>query len=117
MFVKELDVSHVTLLACVNEDLRCHSNKLKVGQLMAQKIKNMQLYKSPSPPDLNPIDYFFWGYLERHTDRLAYNTKAALINSIMKQARKLDRALVAKACSSFRARIQRVIDAEGGWIK
>ncbi|QQP56690.1 Hypothetical protein FKW44_001441, partial [Caligus rogercresseyi] len=33
----------------------------------------------------------------RHTNRLAYNTKAALINSIMKQARKLDTALVAKA--------------------
>ncbi|QQP41217.1 Uncharacterized protein FKW44_015513, partial [Caligus rogercresseyi] len=43
--------------------------------------------------------------------------QAALINSIMKQARKLDRALVAKACSSFRSRIQHVIDAEGGWIK
>ncbi|QQP34551.1 Hypothetical protein FKW44_022466 [Caligus rogercresseyi] len=31
----------------------------------------------------------------------------------MKQARKLDWALVAKACSSFRARIQGFIDAEG----
>ncbi|QQP38262.1 Hypothetical protein FKW44_018786 [Caligus rogercresseyi] len=48
------------------------------------------------------------------TNRLAHNTKAALINSIMKQVRKLDRALVAKA---FRARIQRVIDAEDGWIE
>ncbi|QQP42425.1 Hypothetical protein FKW44_017085, partial [Caligus rogercresseyi] len=33
------------------------------------------------------------------------------------KARKLDRSLVFKACSSFRARIQRVIDAEGGWIE
>ncbi|QQP36762.1 Uncharacterized protein FKW44_021958, partial [Caligus rogercresseyi] len=104
---KELDVSHVTLLARVNEDLRCHSYKLKVPKT----------HWPPSSPDLNPMDYFFWGYLERHTIRLAHNTKAALINSIMKQARKLDRALVAKACSSFRAWIQRDIDAEGGWIK
>ncbi|QQP57793.1 Uncharacterized protein FKW44_002897, partial [Caligus rogercresseyi] len=43
---KKLDVSHVTLLACVNEDLRCHSYKLKVGQLLTQKNKNMRLYKS-----------------------------------------------------------------------
>ncbi|QQP57916.1 Putative LOC100197594 [Caligus rogercresseyi] len=71
----------------------------------------------PNSPDFNPMDNFFWGYLERHTNRLAPNTKAALINSIMKQARKLDRALVAKAYSSFRASIQRVIDAEGGWIE
>ncbi|QQP36672.1 Hypothetical protein FKW44_021840, partial [Caligus rogercresseyi] len=34
-------------------------------------------------------------------NRLAHNTKAALINSIKKQARKLDRAMVAKGCSSF----------------
>ncbi|QQP56725.1 Hypothetical protein FKW44_001481 [Caligus rogercresseyi] len=36
---KELDVAHVTLLACVNEDLRCHSYKLKVDQLLTQKNK------------------------------------------------------------------------------
>ncbi|QQP37359.1 Uncharacterized protein FKW44_017595, partial [Caligus rogercresseyi] len=33
-------VSNVTLLACVNEDLHCHSYKLKVGQLLTQKNKN-----------------------------------------------------------------------------
>ncbi|QQP37679.1 Hypothetical protein FKW44_018043, partial [Caligus rogercresseyi] len=54
----------------------------------------------------------------RHTNRLAHNTKAVLINSIMKWARKLDRALVAKACVSFRARIQwRHRHPEGGWIE
>ncbi|QQP50934.1 Hypothetical protein FKW44_012104, partial [Caligus rogercresseyi] len=36
----------------------------------------------------------------QHTIDWLKNTKAALNNSIMKQARKLDRALVAKACSS-----------------
>ncbi|QQP58017.1 Uncharacterized protein FKW44_003199 [Caligus rogercresseyi] len=49
-------------MACVNEDLRCHSYKLKVGELLTQK-------KAPSSPDLNPMDYFFWGYLERHTNQ------------------------------------------------
>ncbi|QQP56331.1 Uncharacterized protein FKW44_000948, partial [Caligus rogercresseyi] len=100
---KELDVSHVTLLACVTEDLPVDAEE--------------QEHAAPSSPDLNLMDYFFWGYLERHTNRLAHSTKAALMNSIMKQARELYMALVAKACSSFRARIQRVIDAEGGWIE
>ncbi|QQP49495.1 Uncharacterized protein FKW44_010193, partial [Caligus rogercresseyi] len=61
---KELEVSHVTLLACVNEDLRCHNYKLKVGQLLTQKNKNMWTHWPPSSPDWNPMDYFFWGYLE-----------------------------------------------------
>ncbi|QQP40495.1 Uncharacterized protein FKW44_014557 [Caligus rogercresseyi] len=111
---KELDVSHVTLLACVNGNVRCHSYKLKVGQLLTQKNKNM---RPPSSPNSTPMDYFSGATLsDTQTDWLT-TPKAVLINSIMKQARKLDRALVAKAYSSFRARIQRVIDAEGGWIK
>ncbi|QQP55541.1 Hypothetical protein FKW44_008761, partial [Caligus rogercresseyi] len=39
-------------------------------------------------PRFESYGLFFLGYLERHTNRLAQNTKAALINSIMKQARK-----------------------------
>ncbi|QQP54509.1 Uncharacterized protein FKW44_007359, partial [Caligus rogercresseyi] len=50
---KELDVSHVTLLACVNEDLRCHSYSKHID--FAPKT-----HRSPSSPDFNPMDYFFW---------------------------------------------------------
>ncbi|QQP40325.1 Hypothetical protein FKW44_014329, partial [Caligus rogercresseyi] len=46
----------------------------------------------------------------QHTNRLAHYTKAALINSIMKQARS-GQGPGGKACFSFRARIQRVINA------
>ncbi|QQP49515.1 Hypothetical protein FKW44_010217, partial [Caligus rogercresseyi] len=41
------------------------------------------------------MDYFSWATLS-DTNRLAHNTKAALINSIMKQAMKLERALVTR---------------------
>ncbi|QQP56157.1 Hypothetical protein FKW44_000731, partial [Caligus rogercresseyi] len=63
-----------------------------------QTAIKLHMTSSPRPtgPLTPPIDsygLFFWGYLERHTNRLANNTKAALIYSIMKQARKLDRAL------------------------
>ena len=56
----------------------------------------------PSSPDLNPMDYFVWGYLEAHTNRRAHTTKASLINSIKENCSSLDRAMVAKACASFR---------------
>ncbi len=32
----------------------------------------------PSSPDLNPMDYFYWGVLEARTNRAAHNTKASL---------------------------------------
>ena len=33
----------------------------------------------PSSPDLNPLDYFVWSYVENTTNMTSYNTKASLI--------------------------------------
>ena len=70
----------------------------------------------PSSPDLNPMDYFVWGYLEAHTNRRAHTTKASLINSIKENCSSLDRAMVAKACASFRGHVEAVIEAGGGFL-
>ncbi|QQP53600.1 Hypothetical protein FKW44_006131, partial [Caligus rogercresseyi] len=58
---------------------------------------------------------FFWGYLERHTNRLAHNTKAALINNIMKR-QEVGKGPGGKGLLLLRAGSSCVIDAEGGWI-
>ena len=34
---------------------------------------------TPSPPDLNPLDYFVWSYVENITHMTSHNTKASLI--------------------------------------
>ena len=36
----------------------------------------------PSSPDLNPLDYFVWSYVENITNMTSHNTKASLIASI-----------------------------------
>ena len=71
----------------------------------------------PSSPDLNPLDYFFWGVLEARTNRAAHSTKASLINSIMEEAARLEKGIVEAACSRFRGRVKAVIAAEGGYIE
>ena len=41
------------------------------------------LYPSlPSSPDLNPLDYFVWSYVENITNMTSHNTKASLIAAI-----------------------------------
>ena len=64
----------------------------------------------PSSPDLNPLDYFIWSYVENIT-------KASLIAAIRRVFAELLPALVKKACSQFRIRIEAVIEAEGGYIE
>ena len=70
-----------------------------------------------SSPDLNPLDYFVWSYVENITNMTSPNTKASLIATIRRVFTELPPALVKKACSQFRIRIKAVIEAEGGYIE
>ena len=71
----------------------------------------------PSSPDLNPLDYFVWSYVENITTMTSHNIKASLIAAIRQVFAELPPALVEKACSKFRICIEVVIEAEGGYIK
>ncbi|QQP53522.1 Putative LOC100197594, partial [Caligus rogercresseyi] len=74
-------------------------------------------YWPPNSPDLNPMDYFFLGP-PRATHQPTGSQHQGRPDQLHNEAgQEVGQGLVAKACSSFSARIQRVIDAEGGWIK
>ena len=69
------------------------------------------------PPDLNPLDYFVWSYVEIITNMTSHNTKASLIAAILRVFAELSPALVEKACSQFRIRIEAAIESKGGYIE
>ena len=71
----------------------------------------------PSSPDLNPLDYFVWSYVENITNMTSHNTKASLIATICRVFAELPPALVEKVCSQFRIRIEAVIEVGGGYIE
>ena len=71
----------------------------------------------PSSPDLNPLKYFVWSYVENITNKTSHNNKASLIAAIHRVSAELLPALVEKACSQFRIRIEAVIEAEGSYIE
>ena len=71
----------------------------------------------PSSPDLTLLDYLIWSYVENITNMTSHNNKASLIAAIRRVFAELLLALVEKACSQFRIRIEVVIEAEGGFIE
>lgn len=71
----------------------------------------------PNSPDLNPMNYFIWGAVEKDTNHCASNTKAQLMDKIKLVFEALQRETVASACSRFRSRIEAVIDANGGYFE
>ena len=71
----------------------------------------------PLLPDLNSLDYFVWSYVENITYMTSHNTKASLIAAIRRVFAELPPALVEKAYSQYRIRIEVAIEAEGGYIE
>ena len=71
----------------------------------------------PSSPDLNPLHYVVWSYVENITNMTSHNTKASLIAANHRVFAELPQRLWKKACSQFRVRIEAVIEAEGGYIE
>ena len=72
---------------------------------------------APSSPNLNPLDYFVWSYVENITNVTSHNAKASMIAAIRRVFAELPPALVENACSQFRIRIEAVIEEEGGYIE
>ena len=117
---RHLGVSHTTVNACVKEDLKCRSYRRQTSQILTEKTKNLRLIKSVRPPlfpNLNPLDYFVWSYVQNITNMTSHNTKASLIAAIRQVFFELPPAFVEKACSQFRICIEMVIEAEGGYIE
>ena len=64
----------------------------------------------PSNPDLNPLDYYVWGVLEKKVNYCPYNTKQELKDAIVGAMDHMDRMEVKKACSTFRHCLEAVIE-------
>ena len=93
------------------------SHKSKETQAWLQKACNDFVIFSHWPPDLKPLDYFVWSYVENITNMTFHNTKASLIAAIRRVFSELPPALVKKACSQFCICIEAVVEAEGCYIE
>ena len=71
----------------------------------------------PSSPDLNPLDYYVWGVVERETNKHPHNTLDSLRAAIARVMTHMDKAPLIRACKRFQQRIEAVIAAEGNFIE
>src|SRR5688572_5002634 len=72
---------------------------------------------APFSPDLNPSDYFLWGYLE---DRVYVNrprTLEDLRNAIFREVYAITTDVMANVVENFALRSERVREVDGGHIE
>jgi hypothetical protein len=68
----------------------------------------------PSSLDLNPLDYSVWGVLKAKACKTSHPSVEALKVSIAKTWRTLSKAYIIKTCKSFRTRLEKGVEVEGG---
>ena len=71
----------------------------------------------PNSPDLNPLDYGIWGYMERKACATSHPNKESLRAAICREWDDMPESYVANTCKSFRGRVEAVIAASGGHIE
>lgn len=71
----------------------------------------------PYSPDLNPLDFCVWGYLESKVCTKRYPTIHALKTALLREWERLPQDIVRAACSAFPRRLGAVIKAKGGHIE
>lgn len=71
----------------------------------------------PSSPDLNPLNYYAWGVVEREGNNGLHNTKDSLKAAISHSMANVSKDHVTRACSRLRSRIESLIAADGRFIE
>ena len=71
----------------------------------------------PRSPDLNPLDFFLWGYLKSKVYSPLPLTLAQLEQNIRREVAALDPNMVLRALRDVRERCQAVIATNGGYIE
>ncbi len=71
----------------------------------------------PSLLDLNPLDYYVWGVLERESNKCAHNTVDSLRATIIEAVTNMDKESLINACIRFWARLKAMAEAGGSWFE
>ena len=65
-------------------------------------------------PDLNPLDFFFWGHAMNHVYRVKPGSIEDLKSIVNDFAKCMNSSLIKEVCGSARGRFMKVREADGG---
>ncbi|QQP57496.1 Uncharacterized protein FKW44_002509 [Caligus rogercresseyi] len=70
-----------------------------------------------SSPDVNPLDFAVWGFLEGKTNKTSHTSVEALKATITKEWDNMSEDFIKTSCASVRPRIEAIIRNNGGHIE
>ncbi len=67
-------------------------------------------------PDANPLDYSIWSEMQRKAWRTSHRNVEKLKPPICTEWDNLEEAFIIKVCKRFRGRVEKKVNAEGGYV-
>ena len=71
----------------------------------------------PNSPDLNPCDFFLWGYLKDNLYKTPIKDKEELESRIESHIKAISAEMLSRVVDCFEIRLQEIIDNQGGYIE
>ena len=100
---------------CSKEAIKWLTEQFGENRLIS---RNAAFKWPPCSPDLNPLDFFLWGYLKSRVYRSPYpKTVEELKKSIRRECGKITKDMIVLAVENFNARMQYVISKKGAWFE
>lgn len=95
----------------------CHTS----NRTQAWLTENLNFWSKelwpPSSPDLNPLDYSIWAYVQAKACETPHPSVDSLKSSIRKAWNSMPASYITTVCSRFRPRLEQVIENQGGHIE
>ena len=98
---------------------RCHTSTYSLGYIRTRVPELLEPeFWPPHSPDLNPLDYCLWGYIESAIHKHRHVTDFEELKQEIKKAWKaIPQEVVNKSILVFRKRLRMCIEANGGHIE
>ena len=95
----------------------CHTSQ-KTQKFCREHLKFWKKEMWPGgSPDLNPLDYAFWSYVESLACKKPHSSVGELKKSVDREWMNMSAEYIKKTCDKFTTRINEVILAGGGVIE
>jgi inhibitor of nuclear factor kappa-B kinase subunit alpha len=100
----------------MQDGVPCHTAKT-VQKWLADNVKFWpKEVWPPSSPDLNPLDFSIWAYVQSKACAQQHPNIDSLKDAVAKEWNNMEEGFIRTVCSRFRPRIEAVIKADGGYI-
>ncbi|XP_012946213.1 uncharacterized protein LOC106013905 [Aplysia californica] len=72
---------------------------------------------APHSPDLNPLDFFLWGYLKDRIFQNQFENIEIMKQAIRDEVRNIPRKLCLGVIEHFKRRVKRCLESKGGHVE